>query len=310
MLLAILLLAAGTVLVAIGAESAVRGAARFALATGIPAFAIGALLFGVDFEGTAGALIAAGRGQTAVAAGEAYGTVIFLFSAAFGAALLFARRPVPSPSPFMVIAPSLCVVGSALVLEDRFVTRLEGLFLVLLYIGYVFMVLAEGRAVRERAAMVEGEAKELRGGGVRAALVAVLGLGGLFVGAWMLVAGGIRVLERTGLAAGFVGAAIIGTLASLDEVLLEVLPIRRGRSELATGNLLGTLAAFTSLVPGLAALIHPLTLDGAAAVAFLGAAGLYVIVALVFLLRDRAWRVLGLVVLGAYAAWLVYSASL
>jgi cation:H+ antiporter len=183
-------------------------------------------------------------------------------------------------------------------------------FLVLLYVGYVSLVLAEGRAVRQRAVAVEREAQELRGGGLRAALVAVVGLGALFVGAWLLVAGGIRILDRTGLAAGFVGAAIVGTLASLDEVLLEVLPIRRGRSELATGNLLGTMAAFTSLVPGLAALVHPLTIDGAAAVAFLGAAGLYVMVALVFLTRDRVWRLLGVVVLAAYAAWLVYSASL
>jgi cation:H+ antiporter len=310
MLFAVGLLGVGTVLVAFGAESAVRGAARFALATGIPAFAIGALLFGVDFEGTAGSLIAAGRGQTALAAGEAYGTVIFLFSAAFGAALLFARGPVPSPSPLMVIAPSLSIVASALVLEDRVVTRLEGAFLVLLYAGYVTMVLAEGRSAEERAAKVEEEAKELGGGGFRAAIVALAGLGALFVGAWLLVAGGIRILARTGLAAGFVGAAIVGTLASLDEVLLEVLPIRRGRSELATGNLFGTMAAFTSFVPGLAALVHPLTLDGAAAVAFLGAAGLYALVALVFLLRDRAWRVLGLVVLAAYAAWLLYAASL
>src|ERR687888_344630 len=66
MLLAILLLAAGTVLVALGAESAVRGAARFALATGIPAFAIGALLFGIDFEGTAGALAVSLDGHRAV----------------------------------------------------------------------------------------------------------------------------------------------------------------------------------------------------------------------------------------------------
>src|SRR5438034_9975854 len=145
MLFAVLLLGGGTVLVAVGAESAVRGAARFALATGIPAFAIGALLFGIDFEGTAGSLIAAGRGQTALAAGEAYGTVIFLFSAAFGAALLLSRKPVPSPSPLMVIAPSIAVVGSALVLEDRMVTRLEGAFLVLLYLAYVALVVADRR---------------------------------------------------------------------------------------------------------------------------------------------------------------------
>ena len=300
----------GTVLVAIGAEAAVRGTARFALATGIPAFVLGALLFGVDFEGTAGSLIAAGRGQTSVAAGEAFGTIIFLFSAAFGAALVVARRPVPSPSPLMVISPSLTVVASALVLEDRFVSRPEGAFLILVYAGYVTIVIAEQRAVQRRAARLEEEARDVGGGTGRAAVVAVMGLAALFGGAWLLVAGGIRILMRTGLEAGFVGAAIVASLASLDEVLLEVLPIRRGRPELATGNLFGTLAAFTSFVPGLAALIRPLQLDGAAAVAFLAAAGLYAIVAVVFLLRERAWRVAGFVVLACYAAWLVYAASL
>jgi cation:H+ antiporter len=126
----------------------------------------------------------------------------------------------------------------------------------------------------------------------------------------VLVAGGIRVLTRTGLEGGFVGAAIVATLASLDEVLLEVLPIRRGRPELATGNLFGTLAAFTSFVPGLAALVHPLQVDGAGAVAFIAAAALYAFLAMAFLVRERAGRVVGLVVLAAYAAWLVYAASL
>jgi cation:H+ antiporter len=115
---------------------------------------------------------------------------------------------------------------------------------------------------------------------------------------------------RTGLEGGFVGAAIVATLASLDEVLLEVLPIRRGRPELATGNLFGSLAAFTSFVPGVAALIRPLQVDGAGAVAFIASAALYAFVAVAFLLRERAWRVVGLLVLAAYAAWLVYAASL
>jgi cation:H+ antiporter len=255
-------------------------------------------------------LIAAGRGQTALSAGEAYGTIIFLFSAAFGVALLVARGPVRSPSPLMVIAPSLAIVASALVIADRSVTRVEGAFLLAVYAGYVALVVADGRAVRARAEALEDEAKDLRGNGPLALIVAVVGLAVLFGGAWLMVAGGIRILSRTGLEAGFVGAAVVGTLASLDEVLLEILPIRRGHPELATGNLFGTVAAFTSLVPGLAALIHPLVLDGAAAVAFLGASAVYALVAVAFLVRDRAWRVLGILVLAAYAAWLAYAASL
>ena len=65
------------------------------------------------------------------------------------------------------------------------------------------------------------------------------------------------ILDRTTLSAGYVGAAIIGALASADELLLEVLPVRRGTPELATGNLFGTLAAFTSGALGLAALSTP-----------------------------------------------------
>ena len=310
MLVALVLLGVGTVLVALGAEAAVRGAARFAVATGIPAFVLGALLFGIDLEGTAGSLIAAGRGQTALAAGDAYGTIIFLFSAAFGVALLVSRKPVASPSPLMVIAPALALVASALVLEDRAVTRLEGGFLVVVYAGYVAIVVADQGAVRARGASLEEEARELKGGARRAATVAVAGLAALFGGAWLLVAGGVRILERTGLEAGFVGAAVVATLASLDEVLLEVLPIRRGHPELATGNLFGTLTAFTTFVPGIAALIRPLQVDGAGAVAFIAAAVLYTFVAVAFLVRGRAWRLVGAAVVLAYAAWLVYAASL
>ena len=310
MVLAIVFLLVGAGVLAVGAESAVRGAARFAVAAGISAFSLGALLFGIDTEGAATAMIASGRGQTALAAGEAYGTVIFLLSAAFGAALLFARRPVDSPSVAMVVAPALPIAAGALALYDGTVTRPEGLLLLIVYGGYVAGVVAEGRGVKQRAAELEREAQELGGGRLRAAAVAVVGLVGLLVGAWLLVQGGIRILDRTGLGAGFVGAAIVGTLASLDEVLLEILPIRRGHPELATGNLFGTVAAFTSAIPGLAALIHPLVLDGAASVAFLAAAALYALVAVWFLLRERAGWVLGVLVLVAYAAWLVYAASL
>jgi len=309
-LLAILFLLVGAGVLAVGAESAVRGTARFAAIAGISAFTLGALLFGIDTEGAATAWIAAGQGQTALAAGEAYGTVIFLLTAAFGAALLFARRPVESPSVAMVVAPALPLTAGALALYDGVVTRSEGLLLVLVYAGYVAAVVAEGRGVKARASQLEEEARELGGGRLRAATVAVGGLVGLLVGAWLLVQGGVRILDRTALGAGFVGAAILGTLASLDEVLLEILPIRRGHPELATGNLFGTVAAFTSAIPGVAALIQPLVLDGAASVAFLAAAALYALIAVWFLLRERAGRVLGLLVLAGYAAWLVYAASL
>ena len=307
MVAAFALLAAGAAILYAGAETAVRGAARFARSAGIPAFVLGAVLFGLDIEGLGTALIAAGRGQTQIAAGEIFGTVLFLFGVAFGLTLVLARRPVPSPTPVMVVAPAISMTAAAAALFDHFVSRPEGVFLLTLYVLYIVLVIRLGG---EEGESTDELAREpTKENGTRLALITLGGLALLYVGATLLVAGGTRVVDRTMLSAGFVGAAIVGVLTSLDEILLEVLPVRRGTPGLATGNLFGTLAAFTTGVLGLAALVRPLDVDGAANAAFLAMAFLYAIVSTVFLLRGRAGRLLGVFVLGVYGLWLALTAT-
>jgi len=319
--LALVLIVSGALILYGGAELAVRGASRLASSLGVRAFALGALLFGVDVEGMGATLTAAGRGDTEIATGGAFGTVLFLFTVALGLALLLGRRPIPAPSTMMLLAPGGGVILAALAISDRYVDRLEGLLLVVGYAGYVFFLLRDRRVGSEEPAPQPGGAPlppELstvpepaaeRPGALRAAAPTVVGLGLLYAGAWLIVEGGARLTLSAGLTAGFVGAAVIGALTSLDEVLLEVLPVRRGVPELATGNLFGTLTAFTTGVLGLAALVRPLTLDTGANLAFLGAAFLYAVVAVTFLLRRRAGWVLGVFLLAFYAAWLVYAAG-
>jgi cation:H+ antiporter len=309
-LLAVVLLIVGAVVLIAGAESAVRGTTRFAIASGVPVFVLGALLFGIDIGGLVVVLLAAGRGQTALAAGEAFGAVVFLFGVGFAFALLLSRGSIKAPAPLRVVMPAVCVAGAALVVADQYVTRAEGLALVVLYAAYVCVVVLDRGGIDERARELEREASEVPGGRGRAAVIAVLGLAAVYGGAWLLVQGGVRVVVRTGLAAGFVGAAIVGTLASLDEVFLEILPVMRDAPELATGNLFGTLAVFSTVVLGLAALIHPLQLDSAAVMSFLAAALLYAIVAIAFLGRGELAKPLAFVLLAAYVGWLGYTVTL
>jgi cation:H+ antiporter len=309
-LLALGLLAGGAMVLYIGAEAAVRGAAGLARTAGIPAFVLGALLFGTDLEGLGTAVVAAGRGQTSIAAGEIFGSILFVFSAAFGVAALLSRRPIPSPGPAMVLAPGLPLLAASVVIFDSVVARWEGALLLLLFGLYVWFVVREGRAVRRRTEEIEREAGE---GPTSRAVQAAFAVGGLvllYTGATVLVAGAERLVLRTELLTGFVGAAILGALVSLDEVLLEVLPVRRGNPELATGNLFGTLAAFTTGVLGLAAMVRPLVVDGAGSLALLGAAVLYAVVGTTFLARDRVGKVIGAVVILAYAGWLIVASAI
>jgi cation:H+ antiporter len=308
MLVAISLLVAGAAVLTVGAEAAIRGAGRLAKARRISPFLLGALLFGVDVESVGAALIAAGRGQTALAAGEAFGTVVFLFSAAFGVALLLSPRPIESPSIQMVLLPAVTLLAGAAALADRVVSRPEGGALIGAYGIYLGMVILDGRGAQARAEEIVREAEE--GPRVPPLVLLVGGLALVYAGASVLVNGGVRLLSMSGLAAGFVGAAIIGALASFDEVFLEVLPVRRGIPELATGNLLGTVAAFSTGVLGLAALVRPLEVDGAGATAFLAAAALYTVVATTFLARGRAGKVVGVAILALYGLWLGFASRL
>ncbi|MGH2711932.1 MAG: sodium:calcium antiporter [Actinomycetota bacterium] len=309
MLAALGLLTLGAALLWIGAEAAVRGASGAARSFGIPAFVLGALLFGIDLEGLGAAVAASARGEASLAAGEIFGTVLFLFGGAFGTALLLSKRPVSAPSPLMVLAPAIPLFAAATAIADRFVGRLEGGLLLGIYAGYVAIVVREGHLVRERGDDLEKEAGENPRPRGRLAAMALGGLALLVLGGGVAVAGGTRFVAETGLSDGFVGAAVLGILVSLDEVLLEILPLRRGSPDLATGNLFGTLAAFCSGVLGIAALVRPLDIDSAAALALIGGAVLYTIVASTFLARARAGRWVGLLLLVSYAAWLLVAAN-
>src|SRR5437879_3139778 len=123
-------MAVGAVVLTVGAESAIRGAARFAADHGLSPFVLGALLFGIDVESLGAALLAAGRGPTSLAAGEAFGTIVFLFSAGFGVALLVTRKPVAAPSRLMVLLPAATLVLGAAALANEEVSRFEGAALV------------------------------------------------------------------------------------------------------------------------------------------------------------------------------------
>lgn len=309
MLAALGLLGAGALVLYVGAEAAVRGAAGLARTLGIRAFVLGALLFGIDLESLGVAIAASARGDTALAAGEIVGTVLFLYGPAFGVALLVARAPVASPGPIRVLAPALHLVAGAFALADRYVARLEGVLLVVMYLAYVGLLLRSRRIPVGTTDIERGTARAPRS----TPLIVLMTVGGIALvaaGAAVVVAGAERFTTVSGLTAGFVGAAILGVLVSLDEVLLEVLPVRRGVPELATGNLFGTLPAMAAGVLGLAALVRPLDVDSAAAAAYLAMAFLYTVVATVFLSRGRAGHALGVFVLASYGAWLVVASRI
>jgi cation:H+ antiporter len=79
-----------------------------------------------------------------------------------------------------------------------------------------------------------------------------------------LLAEGIRgVVERLGVSQTVLGNTVVAASVEAEEVARVATPSRRGRGELAVGNIIGTIVHFAAFNAGVIALIKPLELDAA-----------------------------------------------
>ena len=123
-----------------------------------------------------------------------------------------------------------------------------------------------------------------------------------------LLWGGRTLVGHSGLAAGFVAAAILGSAVRTGWTAL--VPSGAGTDDasaaaasVAAGNALAASPSLAAGALGLAALIHPLVADGSASFASIGLAGVYAPLAVAFAARGRAGRIAGGLAVAAAVIW-------
>ena len=90
----------------------------------------------------------------------------------------------------------------------------------------------------------------------------IAGVAVMLIGAELMVRGVHALLSAVRLTETFLGMAVIGLGASVEETAAWMAgPARRGRPELAWGNVVGTVVILLALNLGLIALIRPLAAD-------------------------------------------------
>jgi hypothetical protein len=136
-----------------------------------------------------------------------------------------------------------------------------------------------------------------------------LAAGGLvlaIVGGLLMARGGIRILDRRSLTAGFVGFALAGGAAGVSPVA-RVVAMARWNPPKAVALVADVTTATGLFILGLAALIHPMVVDAAGAVGFLGTAAISALAWTVLLVRRTGGRFLAVLLL-VLAGGLVWSA--
>ena len=143
------------------------------------------------------------------------------------------------------------------------------------------------------------------------AMFVVLGLAGLIYGGDWLVAGAANVADELGMSDVLIGVVIVGPGTSLPELATAIAAARKGHSDLALGNVLGSNIFNVGMVLGITALIEPLPVSNAehALGAWTGF-GMAALLTLSMVSRIGISRAEGLFLLLVYAGYVVTEVSI
>ncbi len=301
-LLATAALIAGLVILVKAADVFVGAAEGLALLLRWSPAVIGAVVvgFGTSLPELVTSAVAALDGQPDLAIGNAAGSNVANLLLILGVAVLVAPLRGTGTGPGRDIA---IAAGSGLLL---IVLASSGEFG--LTDGILLLAVLAG-AVAWQVASARGGSLEVPVQAARGPLLlrVVLGLGGVIVGARLLVWGATEIAVELGVPTIVIGSVLVAIGTSLPELATAVASARRGQSELLIGNLIGS-NAFNALgVVGVAALVgvarDDVILVDRAAMAVVVAAGVVTAVLGALLWRrPRVGRVLGGVLVALYVA--------
>jgi cation:H+ antiporter len=311
-------IAAGLVLLVVGAEFLVRGSVSLARRLGVSSLLIGLTLvgFGTSTPELVASVTAALRGSPGIAVGNVVGSNICNVLLILGVCALI--YPLATTrSAFVRDGPVLLAVSGFLVAaawSGSLSRPLGAVFVVLLggYIAYTYWT--ERRAADAGAALHSAEALQvptLKLTWPVAAGMAAGGIGVLVAGAALLVDGAIQVARDYGVSETIIGLTVVAIGTSLPELATSAVAAARREADVAIGNVVGSNIYNVLGILGVTALIRPIDVPAeiwAVDIWVMLAAAVVLVVFALSGLRINRWE--GGLLLAGYVAYVAYLSSI
>lgn len=261
---------AGLALLMAGGELLVRGASALAQRIGIPPLVVGLVIVAgaTSSPELAVAIGAVLRGESGLAVGNVVGSnliniLLILGLAAVFVPLVVKRRLLRFDIPFMVGMSVLLFLASL----DGQIGLLDG---VLLVAGLVVHSVLSIRLGRRSARRAVARASELTVPAtpptgpitivhlVRLPVAIVLiiaGVGLLVLGSQLLVDGAVHIATDFGISSLVVGLTVVSIGTTLPEFAASLAAVRRGETDIAVGNIVGSFILNIGMVLGVPAIV-------------------------------------------------------
>ena len=259
-----ILLLIGFVLLIKGADYFVEGASSIAKKFRIPTLIIGLTIvaFGTSAPEAAVSITSALKGQNDIALGNVIGSNIFNFLMVVGIAAVICPLQVKQSMiikefPFTLLS---CLVLVILIQDRLFggsttdvLNRGDGLMLLLFFCVFMYYLIevaitARNEQAEEIAVMSLG----------KSVLFTLGGIIGIVVGGDLVVDSASDIALAWGMSQNLVGLTIVAVGTSLPELVTSIVAARKGESDIALGNVIGSNLFNVFFILGISSCIHPI----------------------------------------------------
>ena len=312
-IVSLVLLVAGFVLLIKGADIFVDGASKVAAKMRIPLIVIGLTIvaFGTSAPEAAISITSACQGTAGIAVGNVIGSNILNVLLILGISALFAKLPVKKTTlkyeiPFVAFI-TLVLLGIGCLGWD--LNRIDGIILAVLFVLFFIYLI---KLSKSGSGTADDDVPELTEKDTvpKMILFILLGLAFIVFGSDATVAGASEIASQLGVSDRIIGLTIVAFGTSLPELVTSVTAARKGKTDIAIGNIIGSNIFNILFVGGIAAIVSPQPIPFQPSfiidsiVAFISA-----VVLGLFVLKNKSLGKAGgitmLVMYGAYFAYLL-----
>lgn len=305
-----ILLIIGFILLIKGADFFVDGSSNLAKALKIPTLIIGltVVAFGTSAPEAVVSIIASAKGSNEIAVSNVIGSNLFNLLMVLGVSAMFSklkanRQVITKDFLFSILATIILIFFSF----DKFlngatsnvITTGEGLVLLSCLALYVYSLILT--ATKEKK--LTKEKHKLTSKDI---LMLVLGLAAIIIGGDLVVDSATEIALSLGISETLVGLTIVSIGTSLPELVTSIMAARKGETDIAIGNVIGSNIFNIFFVLGLSASISSLPITTASLYDLLILFGVSIMCYLLTCYNSRIGNKKGLIFIITYILFMIY----
>jgi len=256
----LILLIVGFILLIKGSDFFVDGSSNIASILKIPTLIVGLTIvaFGTSAPEAAVSITSSLSGNNALAVSNVIGSNLFNMMLIIGLCALLrelkiGRDVLNKDLPFLVV---ITAILSGFIIIGWSISRVEGIILFLLIIGYVSYLVYSAKNTKE-AQIVEKPKMSL----LRSIIYIVGGVAGIIIGADFVVDSASYIAMAFGMSETLVGLTIVAIGTSLPELVTSLTALKKEENQLIIGNVIGSNIFNILFVLGASSIISPITIN-------------------------------------------------